>query len=331
MTECYVTAPGKAVITGEYAVLRGAPAVVMAVNRRAVVRAAPAGAHSVVTTPGFARGQWEFDLTTGGVEWLADSGPKLVEAVFAALPCSPPGSLDLSIDTRAFVDEPSAAKLGLGSSAAATTALIAALVDAASGRAELYQLASAAHTNLQGGAGSGLDIAASCEGGLIRFTRDDGVQDSPTWPAALHYRYFFSGTSANTRVAIARTASIPDTDSALQHLVAGARVAAQGIATGDAGSALSSIAAYGDALRAFDTTHGIGIYSAGHDEIARRAGKTGVTYKPCGAGGGDIGIALDTDVDRLNDFTTLAIDAGFVSLDLQMDNNGVTVEAPLPQ
>ena len=328
MTTRRVTAPGKAVITGEYAVLRGAPAVVMAVNRRAVVRTSSTDAHSTVATPGLADGKWEFDATTGAVDWLAGSGPDIVEAVFAVLPRLPSGPLDISIDTRSFVEERSAAKLGLGSSAAATTALVAALVDRGCAGAELLKLASAAHLNLQGGVGSGLDVAASCEGGLIGFTRDKGVQDRLAWPAALHYRYFFSGASASTRAAISRAASIADTDGDWQNLVASASDAALGIATGDAGSALSAIAAYGDALRSFDSANRVGIFSAGHDEIWRRAGKTGVVYKPCGAGGGDIGIAVDTDRDRLDAFAAFAIDAGFVPLDLQMDTSGVTVAAP---
>jgi phosphomevalonate kinase len=100
------------------------------------------------------------------------------------------------------------------------------------------------------------------------------------------------------------------------------------MATGDAESALAAIAAYADALRSFDSATHVGIFSAGHDEMLRRAGKSGVVYKPCGAGGGDIGIAVDTDADRLNAFAVRAVDAGFVPLDLQMDNSGVTVEAP---
>jgi phosphomevalonate kinase len=107
--------------------------------------------------------------------------------------------------------------------------------------------------------------------------------------------------------------------------------AARCLASGDADEAIAAIAAYGNALQSFDSAHRIGVYSAGHDEMLRRAGKAGVAYKPCGAGGGDIGIALDTDADRLDAFAATAIDAGFVPLDLQMDNSGVTVEVPLLQ
>ena len=329
MTACRVTAPGKAVITGEYAVLRGAPAVVMAVNRRAVVCTASSGdAHSTVVTPGLADGKWDFDTTTGTVEWISGSGPDIVEAVFAVLPDLPSGSLDISIDTRSFVDQRTATKLGLGSSAAATTALVAALADPGCAGVELVRLATAAHRHLQRGVGSGLDIAASCEGGLIGFTRDEGLQGRLAWPAALHYRFFFSGEPASTRDAISRATSISDTDGAWQELSTSASEAALGMATGDADSVLAAIAAYGEALRSFDSASRVGIYSAGHDEMLRRAGKSGVVYKPCGAGGGDIGIAVDTDAARLDAFAARAVDAGFVPLDLQMDNGGVTVEAP---
>jgi phosphomevalonate kinase len=324
-----VTAPGKAVITGEYAVLRGAPSIVMAVNRRAVVcTSSSSDVRSTVVTPGFANGKWNFAVAAGNVDWLAGRGPDIIAAVFAALPGLPSGSLDISIDTQSFVDERSAAKLGLGSSAAATTALVAALVDSSCAGAELRQLASAAHRNLQGVAGSGLDIAASCEGGLICFSRDDGIQGRLAWPAALHYRYFFSGAPASTRDAISRVASIPEIDRAWQDLEASASDAALGLTTGDAGSVLAAIAAYGDALQSFDSRHRIGIFSAGHDEMLRLAGKSGLVYKPCGAGGGDIGIAVATDAEKLDAFAALAIDTGFVPLDLQMDNSGVTAEAP---
>jgi mevalonate kinase len=38
------------------------------------------------------------------------------------------------------------------------------------------------------------------------------------------------------------------------------------------------------------------------------AAATGITYKPCGAGGGDIGIALTSDKEALSRFCTAASD-----------------------
>jgi phosphomevalonate kinase len=324
MQDGRVTAPGKAVIVGEYAVLRGATAVVMAIDRRASVRVRPPrSARSSVVTPGHAEGKWAFDVTGARVEWTDATGPSIIEAVVSVLPDPHDLPLDISIDTAAFVDTTSGSKLGLGSSAAAVTALVAALAPAATGDSDLHQLASTAHRAFQGGLGSGIDVAASCAGGTVTFTRDAGITSRIDWPTGLHYRFFFSGHAASTRDAISRTAGIADSDGAWQELVASADSAALGVASGDAVQARSSIKAYGDALQVFDEAHGAGIFSAGHGELHRRAIRAGLVYKPCGAGGGDIGVALDTDADRLDAFSAIADELGFVPLDLQMDNSGV--------
>ncbi|MBT6210275.1 MAG: hypothetical protein HOI35_09675, partial [Woeseia sp.] len=59
MKQLTVTVPGKAVISGEYAVLVGAPAIAVALDRRAVVTVETVTAdYHVVSTPGFATGSW---------------------------------------------------------------------------------------------------------------------------------------------------------------------------------------------------------------------------------------------------------------------------------
>jgi phosphomevalonate kinase len=152
------------------------------------------------------------------------------------------------------------------------------------------------------------------------------VQGRLDWPAGLHYRFFFSGLPASTGEAISRTAGIPASDDAWRDLVARANETALVIETGDAGAAQAAIRAYSDALRCFDEAHQVGIFEAGHDTLRQRSEEAGVVYKPCGAGGGDIGIAVATDRDRLDAFASVAVDTGFVPLGLQMDNTGVTRE-----
>jgi phosphomevalonate kinase len=329
MSESVFTAPGKAVITGEYAVLRGAPAVAMAVNRRAAVTTAPsAGSRYSVKTPGLREGCWSFLVSGNAIEWLNEDGPAIIDSVFSQLECPPDAPLEISIDTHPFIDSGSGCKLGLGSSAAATTALAAALTPPGTDCPRLLTIARAAHSKLQGGKGSGIDVAASCAGGLVIFTPDAGVQRRPAWPDELHYRYFFSGKPASTSAAIARTTSIADTDAALLDLVACARDAATAMGAGNADDAISTIRAYSLALRSFDQAHRVGIFAAGHDAMMQRAVAAGVVYKPCGAGGGDIGIAVDPDPARLDAFTASAVETGFVSLDLRIDNSGVKQESP---
>ena len=92
-----VSAPGKVILSGEYAVLRGAPAVVMAVDRRAVVTVEPGDA----------------EIRCIGLEGRTDT--LLVDCVLGALGRERPAAR-FTLDTSAFSDGPE--KLGIGSSAA---------------------------------------------------------------------------------------------------------------------------------------------------------------------------------------------------------------------
>ena len=67
-----VIVSGKVMLSGEYAVLDGAPAVAVAVNRRArvTVDASTAAWHSV-TSPGHFDTEGRFEAAGGGIEWLA--------------------------------------------------------------------------------------------------------------------------------------------------------------------------------------------------------------------------------------------------------------------
>ena len=100
------SAPGKIVLAGEYAVLWGAPAISMAVNRRALATVSPnESGECRLVTPGFEGGD----------------GFRIVDAVVNN---SRP-ACDLELDTTAFMDN--GKKTGIGSSAALTVALLAAL------------------------------------------------------------------------------------------------------------------------------------------------------------------------------------------------------------
>ncbi len=148
------TAPGKLILTGEYAVLDGAPALVIAVDRRVIAT----GASARCSSPFLLAVARELALRYG-----ADSP-------------SARAALRVAVDSSAFYAASDCTqKLGLGSSAAVTVAA-AALALAAQGsndRDEVLAIALAAHANAQGtkGArGSGADIAAAVYGGAIVYT-----------------------------------------------------------------------------------------------------------------------------------------------------------------
>ncbi|HTL34189.1 MAG TPA: hypothetical protein VL326_13760 [Kofleriaceae bacterium] len=160
------TAPGKLILTGEYAVLEGAPALVVAVNRRVVAtrRKAP-------------RGSSPFLIAVADV----------IAAKYGAEHPATRAAMEIVVDSTAFYQ--GTEKLGLGSSAAVTVAATA-LALAADQRAipvvdkvEVLAIATAAHARAQGerGArGSGADIAAAVFGGVLAFQRI--APDQVAWP-----------------------------------------------------------------------------------------------------------------------------------------------------
>ena len=308
MSEARVTsAPGKLILSGEYAVLDGAPAVVMAVDRRArvCVRDAPAGVLRVRT-----------DTTAAAKDYRPGSGLALVDAVLAETGVR--GGIELGLDTRAFRGA-DGNKLGIGSSAALCAALCAAL---GGSEATAYR----AHRRFQGGSGSGVDVAAAWHGGLIRSGRDGEGLARLAWPAGLQRAILASGVAADTRTQLARFAALgEDCGGARRAFVAAAQSLPDVWQRGDAATVLAAMRRYVQSLTRFDADAGLGIFGAGH--AAMYDPDDDVVYKPCGAGAGDLGLALATDADKLLSFVARAEAAGFAAVDLRCDGDGIRRDA----
>jgi phosphomevalonate kinase len=144
-----VTAPGKLVLVGEYAVLDGGPAVVMAVDRG--VRCDVLEGSGVETPDGDTR----FAAAAIG------DAARTERFVFSAW--NPP---------------PVEGKPGLGGSAAACVAACVAVDRPAT---DAYEI----HARVQGG-GSGVDVAASVYGGVLLFERRKIVTLSPLQPVVVY-------------------------------------------------------------------------------------------------------------------------------------------------
>ena len=100
------SAPGKVVLSGEYAVLNSAPAICMAVNRRATVSIKETGnEHHVVTAPGHVETPRRFLVRDGVFGWLDSSDEfELLEHVWRASGVDRTGGLELRLDTAMFLD-----------------------------------------------------------------------------------------------------------------------------------------------------------------------------------------------------------------------------------
>ena len=165
-----LSAPGKLFISGEYAVLWGglarvaavAPRITAMVKRRSdrqveillegtklIGAATPLGV------------QWdgpvqpEFRFVAHTLDWVLRAVGKEVPGFSFAIESSPQG--------------PDGMKLGLGSSARAVILAAEAARYALNARFDAFKLALVAHAEIQGGRGSGADVAACFAGSWIRY------------------------------------------------------------------------------------------------------------------------------------------------------------------
>lgn len=329
------SAPGKAVLIGEYAVLEGAPAIALAVDRRARVRVQPAGPlesgprHRVLSANSGVQAAFRAspDAT---LEWLDADGERgafrLLEHVWRAVRPAPAAGLALTLDTRDFYAAADGAKLGLGSSAALAVALTAALAEAGAGPAAVQAAALAAHRGLQRG-GSGIDVAAAVHGGVIEYRREGPGVARLAWPAGLRMALLWSGREADTAArieALARAGA--GRQAALAELGRAAADACREWPRGSA-AALAALGAWAGALHRFAGRLELDVFGAGHAALYDEALRRGLVYKPCGAGGGDVGAAFACDRDALDDFTAWAAGRGFSIVAAAPDERGVTREA----
>ncbi len=321
------SAPGKVILSGEYVVLDGAPAVCMAVDRRArAVVSNIRGPVSQVEAPGFSNVVGHFQTTHGQIEWLdGEEVFKLVTAVLQAGHKRPDSSLDIMLETDAFKDVNSGLKIGIGSSAALTVALSAAVA----GSLDVGETARIAHKILQSGSGSGVDIACSMHGGLIRFCLAGAGVMKLEWPDDLQFRLIWTGIAASTVDKLAQFDACVQKPSR-----AALRSAAESIATawaeGDTGRIIENTAEYVERLRTFDEDHKLGIFDAGHDSLLAAARAVNLVYKPCGAGGGDVGIVLGRDGPELDAFVA-ALPLHFSVVDCALDAGGIKIDENMSQ
>lgn len=321
MSAVIASAPGKLVLCGEYAVLDGAPAICMAVNRRARATVTDAdGKWHRVSAPGYSSTEGRFLVDGDTVNWLQgkDDYP-IVDAVWRAVRPVENDHLSIALDTRAFVDAASRNKIGIGSSAALTVALAAALMQSG----DVLERALWAHRLFQRGAGSGVDVACSVSGGLVEYRMQGAAVLSLRWPPGLACRAIWTGVPASTRMKLEKLQN-----SGQQRSRSVLFDAAESMANAwrSAASVMALYPAYLEALRQFSVDHDLGIFDAGHDRLVTEAAAAGLVYKPCGAGGGDVGILLGDSDEQLDDFMSGRQASGFQVLDCELDPDGVLLE-----
>lgn len=347
-----IQAPGKLILIGEYAVLEGAPALVMAVNRYARVSLNYwQNKFSVLHSP---------TLNIFNVTFIVDDSGKIkftkkiptttqdrlsffTETVhylfhhhskhFHWLP------LEITLDTNDFFLDDQQVKLGLGSSAAITAALLRGLlvnIDEKfrpKTRLQFFQWAQQIHSMAQGKKGSGIDLASSIYGGVISFqkTRKSFKIVKMNYPQNLILLPIWSGESASTTTMIEKMNHWKSLHPGkywriMNQLQGWSSEAISAFQNNDVPAFLKRISSYYEALKKLDHASGAGIITTAHKEIAHVVSRSGGIYKTSGAGGGDIGMAFTNSTDIARKVSENILRSGYQLLNLSLSKKGLTVK-----
>lgn len=325
------TAPGKLFVAGEYAVVEpGGRAVLIAVDRyvtvtvRATGSAAPGDARGRILSSRYRDGERRWRRTGGHVLTEDDLGADHVVAALTVMEDlreahgRPAASYDLLVDSAL---DAGGRKLGLGSSAAVTVAVVRALAglyDLGLDRRQTFRAAMLAALEVAGTSGG--DIAASTYGGWVDYRSPDrdaardlrrtqGIRSAVAdrWPG-LHIAALPS--PAHVDVHVGWTGAPASTPHLVRQLQERTRDAAatleefrrrsdacvgdlvQALREDAPRSVLTGIRTARELLRRLARTAGVAIETPMLARLAASAEAAGAAGKSSGAGGGDCGIVF---------------------------------------
>ena len=333
----HILAPGKIILFGEYAVLDGEPALVIAVDRHVRCQVTPGSKMRVCS------------LGVDGHTVPTEIDSPFLSAVTRAVGTTPG---DFLVDSSAFQwmgVEGQFKKLGLGSSAAATVAFSAALRTQASisnsmSPSAIYQIAQDAHHEVQG-TGSGADIAASCFGGAIsyRWITDGAVPETSPNEVRIdcragtavysdlqggpsHILVAWTGQSASTRALVhavrthRSTAAYTDVMALISKSSLDGREAwARSDYLGLRSAALLGV----DALEQLGRLANTELVTEAHRKIQKLLHHEDVVVKPTGAGGGDLAWLVPHNGDRNEQILRRLENAGIPAWAMPVSARGV--------
>ncbi len=300
-------APGKLVISGAYAVLRGAPAIVSAVGRRVLCD------------------------TKKPADYLApevESGLRLL-GTNREHPYYDPSKLRSSTD-----------KLGVGSSAAICVACLGAILaedrpelDRETLRDTLYPIAREAHRVAQGG-GSGVDIAAACFGGTLVATPEATDRDTAPrlraveLPSDLILEVWASRETASTATFVKRVLSLEAEDPRefLQLFDRQARASEQAVRALEIKNGtgfIESLIEQRRTLRLLGLRVGLPIVPDTIDDLGETLGSEDALL-PSGAGGGDVNLYVGR-APSSDSFRERAIERGLFRVPLSFGAEGFRI------
>ncbi len=344
-----VKSPGKLILLGEYAVLEQAPALVTAIDRHCIVKIAPLyNSTFQIRTGNLNLPEIQFTLDSNGDAYfrtpMSDKTERQLRFVLSMLKYVTqrngkiPGA-SIEINTAPFYHKTTGHKFGLGSSAALTVSLLSALMEYMNKHIEqedIYREAFLAHRHAQGKLGSGTDIAASATGGVMSYTMPESIeklngQVKPlSWPEDLHFITIWAGYAASTRsfvsnVNIFRDQQIAKYDSIMNTMMKLSYEGSKAFEMGDTDAFLNIVEDFKNQEYILGQESDTEIISDVHQEISRMVQNAGGTYKPSGAGGGDIGVAFCKDSSTAERIRHVISESMFDVMNLRMNPTGMEV------
>lgn len=296
-------------LAGEYAVLSGGRALVMAVDRCVVARPARGETAAVPR-------EVRATLEAAAREGVLRKTPVAME--FDASELYGPGGH----------------KLGLGSSAAAAVAALA-LATAMEGvslpQEEIGRIARDGHREAQGG-GSGVDVMTSALGGVVRFDpRETPWAQRVSWSDKVPWGVLWAGVSARTSEMLAKVEAQRGTDrwAKIERCIGSidrqARMIEAAAARGDAGAVLEAVRDHGRCMQELGTLADVAIVTDAMAQLAARIEPLGAAMKPSGAGGGDVVLVVANSQEALTAAIAQGTSLGFAAVSLSPDARGVRV------
>lgn len=310
-------------IAGEYAVLFDYPALVTAVDCRA---STTLKASDALTVQGL--GPAPVSVQKKGPDFIIqdedNNDYRLFEYAFRHfftdkhLP-----AIAIQTDTRRFFDA-EGRKMGLGSSAAATVSLSAALLhflmQARPAPKTILEHALQIHQQLNDGVGSGVDVVASVVGGLIKFQKPDlNLRRLPHW---VHpdwvIKSVFTGQNQITKTWVKEVQnwSVKQKQEAKQLFaqVNEATLMTLSAMENQQGTHLvAGVTKALEAMRGLGLATGLGVVAPAAEAIHQMAAALGGSAKPSGAGGGDICLAV-LPAQKASEFDNSLKEKGFSPL-----------------